>query len=544
MNRISKVPSSLVSLFLWTLLLEQLYGVETAAIPYSYSCSRGKCIAQTTTGAYRGFDDPYGPRWLSIRYAKPPTEELRFADPVVFTPDNNIIYEADTLPPYCIQYEDNQSEDCLFLNVFRPPTNVLDSLPIMVWIHGGSFYSGGSADPVIYGSVLAYKQNLIVVSFNYRLGVFGFFDNGVNTNFAVKDVLMAIKWVYDNAHVFGGDKTKITVAGQSSGATMIRALISSQKSKNLFSRAIIQSDPMDFGFNTRNTSVDTLTNMLYHLTGCSDLVCMRDLSIEELVSAQTVVISDSHNQNAAVNFAFPFSPVIDNDILRADFAVLVSSGELPVQIPLIIGTVNNETNQIIEQQFPNQIAQSAYPSILKAFIGTTRTVLVLLSGIFTPHTSRNDAVRLMAALFSTMFYWRSANNELSVSYSKFTRKHVYSYLMTVGITYPDYQNYSLCSNGAVCHESDLYPLFGTYNVSTVSKGQVAVSQEMQQRWGAFIKTGDPNQGSYLKWLPIEDGSKMNALLLGSNTVTSSLDYKTSDQILGHIVKFDYQLYSK
>jgi len=140
------------------------------------------------------------------------------------------------------------AEDCLYLNIHVPVTaHAGSNLPILVWIHGGSYYYGSTSDPGLDGSSFAEATNSIVITVQYRLGILGYlpptpFDS--NKNLGVQDVIAALKYVNKVAASFGGDKNRVTVAGQSSGGNMVRNLLAAPSAANFFSRAILQSDPI------------------------------------------------------------------------------------------------------------------------------------------------------------------------------------------------------------------------------------------------------------------------------------------------------------
>ncbi|EDO25969.1 predicted protein, partial [Nematostella vectensis] len=135
------------------------------------------------------------------------------------------------------------SEDCLFLNVFRPAgTKATKDLPVMVFIHGGGYYRG-SGD-VYDGTPLAAYNDVIVVTMNYRLGLLGFLHvagTDVTGNYAMYDQILALKWVQQHIGCFGGDPSQVTLFGQSAGGASVLLLTLSPLSKGLFKRAILES---------------------------------------------------------------------------------------------------------------------------------------------------------------------------------------------------------------------------------------------------------------------------------------------------------------
>ena len=194
--------------------------------------------------------------YLGIPYAEPPIGELRFAKPQPHASWTDTVFEALQYGPYCPQ-EGNPTgtdEDCLSLNVYVPRQDgsTSDPLPVMFWIHGGSFsFSSGADTP---GDILSTFGNVIVVTINYRLGVFGFLSTGddcARGNWGIWDQRLALQWVKDNADRFGGDPNKITIFGNSAGGNSVLYHVLSPLNEGLFQRAIIQSS-----VDVRTISVD------------------------------------------------------------------------------------------------------------------------------------------------------------------------------------------------------------------------------------------------------------------------------------------------
>lgn len=179
-----------------------------------------------------------------IPYAKPPVANLRFEIPQKPEPWPEVL---DTLQTgnKCFQYNEagilEGDEDCLVLNVYTP--SLTDNLPVMFYIHGGG-YNQGSSDEMIFGPDFLIDENVILVTVNYRLGVFGFMSLGSENypgNIGLRDQIHALKWVNENIHSFGGDNKKITIFGHSAGSACVQFISLSPLSTNLFQRVIAQS---------------------------------------------------------------------------------------------------------------------------------------------------------------------------------------------------------------------------------------------------------------------------------------------------------------
>jgi para-nitrobenzyl esterase len=189
--------------------------------------------------------------FLGIPYAAPPVGDLRWTAPQPVaaweTPRAAVTYGPD-----CAQLPDpsdaaptgtTPSEDCLYLNVWRPVGNP-ENLPVLLWIHGGGYVNGGASPAVYDGAALA-EKGIVVVSLNYRLGRFGFFhhpDLGAETgNFALLDMLAGLEWVQANIAAFGGDPQRVTIWGESAGGDAVLNLMAMPRAEGLFSQAVVMS---------------------------------------------------------------------------------------------------------------------------------------------------------------------------------------------------------------------------------------------------------------------------------------------------------------
>src|SRR5690242_10614928 len=220
---------------------------------------------RTQSGVVEGGRTVDGVRaFKGIPFAAPPVGNLRWRPPQAAQSWTGV-RKATQFGARCMQgriYEDmvfrdsGPSEDCLYLNVWTPATSADARLPVMVWIYGGGFQAGSASEPRQEGENLA-KKGVIVVSLNYRLGIFGFFSHPELTresphhasgNYGLLDQVAALKWVQTNIGAFGGDPAKVTIAGQSSGAFSVNMHVASPLSKGLFRAAIAESGGVGAGF--------------------------------------------------------------------------------------------------------------------------------------------------------------------------------------------------------------------------------------------------------------------------------------------------------
>jgi len=227
-------------------------GLAPAAAPTGPSIDMR--IAQ---GPIRGVDEGDVLSFKNIPYAAPPVGDLRWRAPRP-APHWTEVRDAGAYGDDCIQarpmWDDTQtrlpvSEDCLSLNVWTPKTRVGGSAPVIVWVHGGGFVMGSGSQPIFDGARLA-ARGAVVVTFNYRLGRFGFFAHPALSaeagdeptgNYGLMDQVAALKWVHDNIAALGGDPARVTIMGQSAGGGSVLQLMNIPQAQGLFHRAIVQS---------------------------------------------------------------------------------------------------------------------------------------------------------------------------------------------------------------------------------------------------------------------------------------------------------------
>ena len=205
---------------------------------------------QVTGGVISGTDNGDIRTFFGVPYAAPPIGDLRWRAPqpvIAWTG----VKAARAFSPACRQtvtwISNPQSEDCLYLNIWAPEK--AEKLPVMVWIHGGGNFGGTGAQSLYDGTHLT-RRGVIVVTLNYRLGVFGFFADPELTqespdhasgNQGIEDQIVALRWVKANIAAFGGDPDRVTVMGESAGAEAVAVLVASPQAKGLFQRAIAES---------------------------------------------------------------------------------------------------------------------------------------------------------------------------------------------------------------------------------------------------------------------------------------------------------------
>ncbi|KAK5174556.1 uncharacterized protein LTR77_001637 [Saxophila tyrrhenica] len=308
--------------------------------------------------------------FLGIRYAHDTGGEYRFKPPRPYTPDPGSRIEAKDPGSSCPQRKDygplgiwgtydyvtDTSEDCLRLNVWRPNgTAAGDKLPVLVYIHGGSFLTGNK-DGILAqlgGMQLHAIDNghpIMNVELNYRLGVFGFAQTGAllaegSTNAGIRDQRAALEWVRDNIAAFGGDPDKITIHGQSSGGLAVGMQIMAYGGTRPvpFQQAICQSQALEPGITGNSTrksmarawSVSVCAS--YSFDSAENVACLRSLPMQQLLNAQLI----THTARVARQQGDNWLPVVDGDIVPAAPSTLIAEHRFANVSAMIGWTVND-----------------------------------------------------------------------------------------------------------------------------------------------------------------------------------------------------------
>jgi len=312
-------------------------------------------VAETTYGPVRGTDDGRAAVWKGIRYAAPPVGDLRFRAPQPPKPWTDV---ADTdrygsvcpqppMPSFPLDLGAAEDEDCLHLNIWAPSgTKSGDGKPVMVWVHGGAFVLGSSSQPLYHGRRLSSDGDVLVVTLNYRLGVFGFLDltgmgtgrEQFDTNVGLRDILAALRWVRDNIAAFGGDPARVTLFGESAGAGIVTALLAVPQAEGLFGAAIAQSSPATSVY--EHERAQRVTHLVLDHLGiaAADAEQLRKVDIRSLISATKKVVDEvpAHSPGTVA-----FVPVVDGDLLH-DYPVQSARDGRTHPVPLIIGTNKHE----------------------------------------------------------------------------------------------------------------------------------------------------------------------------------------------------------
>jgi para-nitrobenzyl esterase len=431
--------------------------------------------------------------YKGIPYAQPPIEELRWHPPQPVGKWKRPFVASD-FGPRCIQsgtqpdmvfHDPGPSEDCLTLNVWAPvpaqPTRKAPLLPVMVWIYGGGFFNGSTSEARQDGQFLAHR-GVIVVSMNYRLGIFGFFAhpeltaesaNHTSGNYGLLDQAAALDWVRRNIAAFGGDAANVTLFGESAGSASVSIHMASPLTQGLFSKAIGESGA-EFPGPGRGRSTLTQAEQAdaawaERAFGTSKLFALRLLPVKEiLAAAMSTTIPAPH-----------FGPVIDGYFLP-DFPTRIFAAGKQAHIPLLAGWNANEARP--------DTPPTADRFTVQAHIDFGPDALKFLA--LYPATSDAEAVQSAGDLAGDKFIafgtweWLEAQTRTG-------NAPVYRYF------------FSLASPGdrlhtpamGAFHNDEIEYVFGTLDSRpgmAIRPEDRALSDLMQQYWTNFARTGSPN----------------------------------------------------
>ena len=319
---------------------------------------KGSCQNITVKYEYKKDETNQVLKWLGVPFAQPPINNLRFKNPVPVRKWKELI-DGTKWASRCIQIEgdgidENSSEDCLYLNIFVPyniyvksviENNLNFKAPIYIWIHGGNNVGGSASDESYDASTIVAMSEIIVVTINYRLGPFGFFtisNTDAIGNQGFLDQRMAIKWVYKNSALFGGDNTKITIGGESAGAWNVGFHLLSKKSWPYFRNAILESgsaaDASSYNLRTPEEATKLSLNAGKSL-GCKTTNHSKLLECLQSVDANNFYNASIDEFNNYVELLMPH--IFDGDVFTDQPRVLIESGKHK-KCNLLIGTNTHE----------------------------------------------------------------------------------------------------------------------------------------------------------------------------------------------------------
>lgn len=310
-------------------------------------------VVRTESGDVEGTAGTGCSVFLGVPYGAGVDGAGRFLPPQPATPWTGIL-SAKQAPPRAPQHLQHGStgeieEDCLRLNVWTPGTRG-GRRPVLVWFHGGGFFSGSGLTPHTEGSALAAEQDVVVVSVNHRLGLLGFVDFsevggeewGFEANPSILDLVRALTWVRDNIAAFGGDPGNVTIFGHSGGGGKVAAVLTSPMARGLVHKAVIHGGP-PFGFKDAAQAAGTASQVLHTLEiDGGDLAALQAVPLERILQVQAGLgVGAVPTENGML-----FGPVIGTASLPAFPEEALAAGACR-EIPLLTGTTIDEARFIL-----------------------------------------------------------------------------------------------------------------------------------------------------------------------------------------------------
>jgi len=502
----------------WAVACYFVFGLEV--IRADQDDNPGPPTVETEAGAVTGKIEslPLGKsayEYLGIPYAVPPVGDLRFADPKPAKPWTGIrdatsygkACPRPSLPVPISGFEpEPESEDCLFLNVFMPSTiKPDDKMAVMVWIHGGGFsYSSSTEFP---GGILSSFNDIILVTFNYRLGILGFFnipDTEIKGNYGMLDQVLALQWVQNNIANFGGDPNRVTLFGQSSGAVSVSLHLLSPLSKGLFKRVIIQSGSASYPLYSGKVKDTENLEMFANLVNCSlgpQLIsCVRGKTIEDILKVQSQIIYPKYRGPQDIA-----GPVVDGEFLPDVPEKLLRNGNFHLTVDVMIGTTSNEGAlyaMLPSDQVENGVERELFESFIKdsvVFI-RGRNVFAEKAVLFkyTDHADPENKLTMRRSMFECLGDYAFVAPMLrdAKAYSQEGLK-TYSYLFNHTPVHSPYPGWI-----GVSHGMEQGFLFGgpfktlswllTMLVPKYSETEKDLSLNIMKMWTNFAKNGNPS----------------------------------------------------
>ena len=403
------------------------------------------------------------------------------------------------------------SEDCLSLNVWTPKKTSVAKLPVMVWIHGGGYLQGSGNIPRLNNPEFV-KQDVVLVTVNYRLNVFGFFahpslvqksDNEMVGNYGLLDVIAALEWIQRNIHQFNGDPNNVTVFGESAGASLISYLMITPESKGLFHKAISQSAAVGLapdthidkrvGFNVSGMEIAKkfTERMGFELDQSMDQ--LRQLSSDEIIQK--------------LDPRSVFGPMIDGTLIPDHVALLFAQGKQH-DVPFLIG------GNSWEASLGRQIGGGFSPKFISRLV-PKKDKDMLYPGL--KGEELEDQVFGDLVLLSTGRYMA---NQMAYVEAKTYHYH-FSYVASEKVN----------KQPGAAHADDIAFVMKTLGVEleNVSEKDKQISNLMHNYWVQFAKTGNPNLPDHPKWTPYnqDNGSVLeigDSIVLKNNFLNERINY--------------------
>nr|XP_034963158.1 acetylcholinesterase-like [Zootoca vivipara] len=480
-------------------------------------------VVVTSSGPIKGKILPAGTgsvtAYLGIPYAEPPMGKLRFQKPLPHQPWRHVL-EATTFGNSChqvvIDFLPNStillpntplSEDCLFLNIWVPHPRPVTPVPILLWIYGGGFISGTASLDLYNGAFLAATENVIVASMNYRMGSLGFLylPPEVPGNAGLWDQNLALKWVSENAAVFGGDAARITLFGESAGGASVGFHLFSPASQSLFARAVLQSGVPNAPWGWRNPDDALRVSVnVSHLMGCP-----------EANHSAMVNCLQGKDGKAFSDLGPLFSLTTDGEFIPDDPQKLLETGGVQGK-PVLAGVVADEGSYMLLMLFPSIIGNDSVLTREQLYEGVKQTVkngteqkivnAAILKYLQESHGPEKYQMALTQLLGDCFFVCPLVEFAAKVGGAE-SPLYVYSF---------DHRSPIWPKWAGVPHGAELPYLFGIMasesqtNQSEAAAEDAELSRRVMRYWAEFARSGNPtgSEASEVQW-PVYNSTEQN-----------------------------------
>ncbi|WP_433611520.1 carboxylesterase/lipase family protein [Prescottella agglutinans] len=508
-------------------------------------------VVETSLGPVRGYGGGVsGPvfAWKGIPYAMAPTGDLRFRSPVPAERWSDVL-DGRVFGAMAPQGHDTSvpldpsmriDEDCLTINVWAPRPDGTPR-PVMVWIHGGAYVLGSSAQAIYDGRLLAQRGDVVVVTFNYRLGTLGFLDlssfstadRTFESNLGLRDQIAALEWVRDNIAVFGGDPDEVTLFGESSGGGAITTLMTVPKAEGLFHRAISQSPPATSVYGAEraaNVARRYLEILDLPVGGIGDLM---DMPAERLVKAGDILVDEVPTR---VPGTLAMAPVVDRDLVP-HYPVAAFQKGYSHRIPLIIGSNKDEASIFKFMRSPllpvsSEAVQQMFAGLAEDNPGLSPVRLAEIVAAYPDNTKPRGVLAISRdAAFRMPALW------VADAHSRHSPTWVYRF---------DHSTPLLkAARVGAGHATELPYVFGNFGTLNPDptfwlggrKSASEVSGRVQRRWLAFARHAVPAALDGSKhWAPYTEAGRATLLIDNHDTLVQDPDHAMrvawGDEVMG------------
>lgn len=392
-----------------------------------------------------------------------------------------------------------QTEDCLNLNVWTPNADA-QGRPVMVFIHGGAFDFGAGSNPLYNSSYAASLKDVVVVTFNYRLGALGFLASaqyGLQGNYGFHDQQLALRWVQDNIAAFGGDPSKVTLFGESAGAMSVGLHLTADYDPPLFQAAIMESNPYGSLYKTLGEAQqfgdDFLTDVMQQ--DCTTLSCLQDIGSLFFVRAENdPTLSEGGLTRFGLAGLLPWTPT-------------VSSGGQPIDatidIPVMLGT--NQAEGLLFVYLANQkepLTALTFGITLSFVFGSEN-----LAKIQAEYPVQDDDYVSALSRIATDALFTCPNRKVALAADPSgDPSGVFVHQFRQVSDFNLWPNVPPCLD-EVCHGEELPYVFHTASAAkgTFTPAEETLSEQMVAYWTNFAKTGDPNGAGLPSWPSFPSG---------------------------------------